>query len=174
MLPEYCIFIAEKQFQFYFSKGILAVAGDRDLTRENGSSVSPLSSAWSLPVPKPAAWWLAGSYYISQPVPRAWEGQAPDALITRSPRKAGKQWPAAVLCLEQGAGGLGPLFRHQLKETSSSHYVFLCQCSPVNNREAAKLSSLDPNPVHTLKYYIQCCFYKLDKRSVLLPISTCI
>lgn len=104
MLPEYCIFIAEKQFQFYFSKGILAVAGDRDLTRENGSSVSPLSSAWSLPVPKPAAWWLAGSYYISQPVPRAWEGQAPDALITRSPRKAGKQWPAAVLWGTRGLG----------------------------------------------------------------------
>ena len=62
MLAEYCIFITEKQFQFYFSKGILAAAGDRDLTREKGSSVSPLSSTWSLPVPKSAAWWLAGSY----------------------------------------------------------------------------------------------------------------
>lgn len=97
MLTGHCIFITEKQFQFYFSKGILAAAGDRDLTRENGSSVSLLSSVWSLPVPKPAAWWLAGSYYISQPVARAWEGRAPDALITRSPHKAGKQWQAAVL-----------------------------------------------------------------------------
>ena len=70
--------------------------------------------------------------------------------------------------------GLGPLFCHQLKETSSSHYMFLCLCSPVKNREAAKLPNLDLNPVHTLKCYIKCCFYKLDKSSALLPISTCI
>ena len=97
MLTEYCIFITEKQFQFYFSKGILAAAGDRDLTREKGSSVSPLSPTWCLPVPKPAAWWLAGSYSISRAVPRAREGQAPDTLITRSPHEAGKRRYVAVL-----------------------------------------------------------------------------
>lgn len=88
------------EFQVYISKSTPAALGDKRCYQRIKAPLLPLCHfLGTSPIPKPATWW-AGSYYISQLLPRARDSQALDSLLPGA--QAEKQGWVAVC----GSGGL--------------------------------------------------------------------